>query len=81
MLKWKDGVRIRLLVLHLLPTLTYYLNFYDARDLPVLVKSPVPSQGCSTLYILLLVLRATTDPRVGRLVKSHCFEPTDSLNS
>jgi hypothetical protein len=27
MLKWKDGVRIRLLVLHLLPTLTYYWNF------------------------------------------------------
>jgi hypothetical protein len=25
--------------------------------------------------------RATTDPRVGRLVKSHCFEPTDSRNS
>jgi hypothetical protein len=25
--------------------------------------------------------RATTDPRVGRLVKSHCFEPIDSRNS
>jgi hypothetical protein len=24
--------------------------------------------------------RATTDPRVGRLVKSHCFEPIDSRN-
>jgi hypothetical protein len=25
--------------------------------------------------------RATTDPRVGRLVKSHWFEPIDSRNS
>jgi hypothetical protein len=25
--------------------------------------------------------RATTDPRVGRLVKAHCFEPIDSRNS